>query len=404
VSEGRRSGTGVTFPRGFGAAGVRSGLKRSGRLDLGLLAADAACAAAGAFTTNAFAAAPVRLSRGRLADGRARAVLVNSGQANAATGPAGERDAEAATAAAAEALGAPPSEILGSSTGVIGEPIPMAALLSAVPRLVDALSPEGGESFARAIMTTDTVPKQAQAEAKQYRVGGAAKGVGMIAPSLATMLAFFTTDAPMSAGAVRHVTMSVLRPAFEALTVDACPSTNDSVVVLASGVAGGPPAAPGSAAWPALTQAFAYVADSLVRQLAADAEGASRVLIVGVTGARSDDDARAVAKAVAGSPLVKTAAFGADPNPGRIVQAVGSAGVPLDPRGLHVAIGGAPIVLGGVIEPAYFKTGGARPARCAMTDPEIRLDIVVGDGPGSSRALGCDLSYEYVRINGEYTT
>ncbi len=395
----------VTFPSGFRAAGVAAGMKPSGRPDLGLLVAEGPCTAAGLFTTNRIQAAPVRLSRARLAEtgGRCRAVLVNSGQANAATGPRGEEDARAATAAAADLLGLPPEEVLACSTGVIGEPLQLDRLLAALPGLVARLSAEGGPEFARAILTTDTVDKQARADAGPFRVGGCAKGVGMISPDLATMLAFVTTDAPVPPEALADLARRTLKPRFESLTVDGCTSTNDTVLVLASGAAGGEPVAPGGAAWGKLEAAFAEVGESLLRQLAGDGEGVTRVLVVEVTGAGSDGDARRVAKAVADSLLVKTAAFGGDPNPGRILQAVGAAGVPLAPQAVGVWIGDVPVVEAGAVPPGYFE-GRGEEARAAMAGPEVRIRVALGPGPGAGRAVGCDLSYEYVRINGEYTT
>ncbi len=393
----------VTFPKGFRASGTTAGLKPSGRPDLGLLVADDICPAAGLFTTNAFAAAPVRLSQGRLSQGLARAVLVNSGQANAATGPSGDRDAEAATAAAAQLLGVEPAAVLACSTGVIGEPVHMDELVAALPLLVRGLSADGGSAFAEAIMTTDTVRKEAAAEGGPYRVGGCAKGVGMIAPDLATMLVFVTTDAPVPPAGLRELACSVLEPKFESLTVDACTSTNDTVLLVASGAAGGDPVLPGTRAWDELSLALDEVGDSLVHQLVADAEGVTHVLVIDVGGAASAEHARIVAKAVADSPLVKTAAFGGDPNPGRLLQAVGSSGVPMLPQAVDIAIGEVVVVVAGEIPPAYFD-GLGDAAREEMKKPEIKISVSLGDGPGSSRALGCDLSYEYVRINGEYTT
>ena len=404
MSDQAVAATGVTYPRGFRAAGASAGMKPSGRPDLGLLVAASPCGGAGAFTTNAFAAAPVRLSRRRLAGATAQAVIVNSGQANAATGEAGERDAEHVTEAVAELLGVDAELVLACSTGVIGEPIHMEELIAALPALASSLSSSGGSDFARAITTTDTVVKQAAADAGPYRFGGAAKGVGMISPDLATMLAFVTTDAPVPPAAVRELVSSVLEPTFEALTVDACTSTNDSVLLFASGAAGGDPVTPAARGWPVVSAAVADVARSLVHQLAADAEGGTHVLLVDVGGAASTADARAVAKAVAESPLVKTAAFGGDPNPGRILQAIGSSGVPLDTAAVEVRIGDVRVVADGTISPAYFRAGGADAARIEMHRPEIRIAIALGAGPCASRALGCDLSYEYVRINGEYTT
>ena len=397
----------VTYPAGFAAAGLSAGLKRSGKPDLGLLVGEPGTTAAGVFTTNRVQAAPVRLSRARLASRRARAVLVNSGQANAATGARGDSDAERATAAAAEAIGLDPEEVLACSTGVIGEPIRMPELLRGLPRLVGSMSTDGGDGFARAILTTDTVAKEATARAGRIRVGGCAKGVGMIAPNLATMLAFVTTDAAVPAADLRSLATEQLAPAFNELTVDGCTSTNDTVLAFASGAgsSAAPSVAPGTEAWDALVAAFADVASSLARQLLEDGEGVQRVVQVDVEGAAGEDEARRVARAVADSPLVKTAAFGGDPNPGRILQAVGAAGPEVDPAAVDVWIGAAQVVRGGVIPLEYFDGGGlVERAREAMGSPRIAIRVSVGDGTGRARTLGGDLSYEYVRINGEYTT
>jgi len=393
----------VTFPRGFRANGVTAGLKPSGNPDLALLVADAPASVAGLFTTNAFAAWPVRLCRERLAGGSARAVIINSGQANAGTGPEGEGDALAATDAAAGLLSLDPAEVLGCSTGVIGERIHLDELRAALPGLVEGLSADGGDAFARAIMTTDTVDKQASAERGGFRVGGAAKGVGMISPNLATMLVFLTTDAPVPPAALHELALSTLEEPFESLTVDASTSTNDTVLLLASGAAGGDRVTPSSPAWADLSGALAEVAESLLSQLAHDAEGVTHVLLIEVEGAASTADARVVAKAVAESPLVKTAAFGGDPNPGRILQAVGSSGAPFAPDDVTAWIGDVRVIEAGHIARSYFD-GDGETARAEMKEPEIRIRVSLGHGPGRSRAVGCDLSYEYVRINGEYTT
>jgi glutamate N-acetyltransferase/amino-acid N-acetyltransferase len=401
----------VTYPRGFAAAGVTAGVKPSGLPDLGLLVGDRGTSAAGLFTQNQVQAAPVRQARETLAKGRVRAVVVNSGQANAATGERGEDDARTVVVAAAQRLDLEVDQVVPCSTGVIGEPLHLDRLLEALPTAAAELTPEGGSSFARAIMTTDTVDKQAIAEIDGFRVGGAAKGVGMISPSLATMLAFVTTDAAVDPLDLRRLATEQLGPRFDALTVDGCQSTNDTVLLFASGAAGGEagsgePVRPGSMAWVRLSEAVASVGESLARQLIADGEGATRVLLVEVTGARADVDARTIAHAVADSPLVKAAAFGGDPNPGRILQAVGAAGVPVDPRTLDVWIGDARVARAGVIPPAYFEDGSglAAGASLAMSAPEISIRVELGDGSGRSRVLGCALSYDYVRINGEYTT
>ncbi len=396
---------GVTYPRGFRAAGVTAGFKPSGQPDLALLVGEPDTSAAGLFTTNRVAAAPVHVSKARLAAGRGLAVLVNSGQANAATGLQGVTDALGSSAAVADLVGVTADDVLTCSTGVIGEPVHMVELLAALPALTQALSEEDGADFARAIMTTDTVAKTADADAGPFRIGGAAKGAGMISPNLATMLAFVTTDAPVERAELRLLADAELKPRFNAFTVDGCTSTNDTVLLFASGAAGGEPLRPGDGRFETLADGVATVADALVSQLIHDGEGATHVLLVDVEGAASDVDARRVAKAVADSPLVKTAAFGGDPNPGRIVQAVGSCGVGVDPACIDVWIGGVLLAAGGTILPEYFTSPALHDAAAAaMQAPEFVIRVCLGSGPGRTRVLGCDLSYEYVRINGEYTT
>ena len=396
---------GVTYARGFEAAAVAAGLKPSGRPDVALLVGAPGTVGAGLFTTNDVAAAPVTLSRAHLAAGGGRGVLVNSGQANAATGARGDRDAAAAVAAVAAGLDLDPTELLQCSTGVIGEPLHMDRLLGALPPLVAGLVDDGGADFAEAIMTTDTVSKQATADAGRFRVGGAAKGGGMIAPSLATMLAFVTTDAPIERRDLQGMARAHLSPHLESISVDGCTSTNDSVLLFASGAAGGPRLRPETDAWRRLAAAIEQVGASLASQLIHDGEGATHVMLVDLTGAADDRAARALAATVADSPLVKTALFGGDPNPGRILQALGTAGEGLDPETIDVWVGPTQLVHGGTIPPAYFEADALRGAAvAAMASPEVSIRIAVGDGPGTSRVLGCDLSYEYVRINGEYTT
>ncbi|MEW6059594.1 MAG: bifunctional glutamate N-acetyltransferase/amino-acid acetyltransferase ArgJ [Actinomycetota bacterium] len=396
----------VTFPRGFRAAAVAAGMKPSGRPDVGLLVADRTAAAAGLFTTNVLAAAPVRLSRARLARATAQALIVNSGQANAATGERGDRDAATITDSVARALGLDPDLVLACSTGVVGEPLHLEQLLEAVPKLVESLAPEAGTAFAEAIMTTDTRLKEARAHSGSYRVGGCAKGVGMIAPDLdlATLLVFVTTDAPIPPQAIGKLAKDVLEPKFESLSVDGCTSTNDTVLLLASGAAGGDPVVPEARSWQQVAEAVAEVGDSLLVQLAQDAEGADHVVSVDVIGAVSDEDARAVAKAVAGSLLVKAAIFGGDPNPGRILQAIGASGARIKPEAVEVRVGDVLVAAGGTVPEAYWRADGAGDARAAVTRRDVTISVSLGAGPGRSRALGVDLSYEYVRINAEYTT
>ena len=381
----------VTFARGFRASGVAAGLKESGRPDLALLVADGPCVAAGVFTTNAFPAAPVTLTRANLTTGIARALVANSGQANAGTGEAGLRDAVSMTETAAGIFGCPADDVLLCSTGVIGPRIDLDAYGAALPGAVNALSTDGGEAFADAICTTDTRAKLAVAEAGSYRVGGCAKGAGMIAPRLATLLAVITTDAPAPAGLLDTIVRERVAPVWNSLTIDGCQSTNDTVLLLASGAAGG------AVDETRLADAIEVVAQDLARQVAADAEGATKTIVVQVDGAADRVSARAVGLAVAGSDLVKTAVFGADPNPGRILQAAGDAAVDVDPAAFRTSVGGVPVIEHGVVLPATD-------AKEALEGPEVVIAIDLGLGDASATVFGCDLSYDYVRINAEYST
>jgi glutamate N-acetyltransferase/amino-acid N-acetyltransferase len=376
------------------ASGVSAGLKASGRPDLGLLVSESPASAAALFTRNAFPAAPVQIGRRRLAAGAARAVVVNSGQANAGTGPEGLEDAEALTAAAAAALGLAEHEVLPSSTGVIGPRIPLAEATSGVARAVAERSADGGPAFAEAILTTDAGPKQVVVEAGGFTVGGCAKGAGMIAPDLATLLVFLTTDAVAGPAEVRAALRRSAAPVWNAVTVDGCASTNDTVLLLANGASGVTPDQE------ALEEAVAEACRDLARQVVAQAEGATTTLVVQVDGAATNADARAIGKAVAGSLLVKTAVFGKDPNPGRILQAIGASGVRLSADAVDATLAGLPVVQAGRIPPWFDAAAFVD----ALKDREIVIRVTAGPGPGSATAFGCDLGYEYVRINAEYTT
>jgi glutamate N-acetyltransferase/amino-acid N-acetyltransferase len=271
--------------------------------------------------------------------------------------------------------------------------------------VIGKLSPEGGWSFAEAILTTDTHPKEATRDSGPYKVGGCVKGAGMIAPRLAphprlgTMLVFLTTDAPVTSASLRRIVAERITPVWNSYVVDACQSTNDSVLVLASGAAVGDPVDDGTTEAAALGETFEALCEDLARQAAADAEGATKALIVQVDGAPDRDSARRVGLTVAASPLVKTAVFGEDPNPGRILQAIGDAGVEIDPGRVGASLDGAAVLEGGVVldrEPSEAKE--------ALQGPEVVVRITLGDGVGSATVFGCDLSYDYVRINSRYTT
>ncbi|MGH2740648.1 MAG: bifunctional glutamate N-acetyltransferase/amino-acid acetyltransferase ArgJ [Actinomycetota bacterium] len=388
----------VTEAAGFRAAGVDAGLITGARADLALLVADQPAVASGVFTRNAFPAAPVALSRRHLADGRARAVVVNAGQANAGTGEDGLGDAAAVAEAAAHLLGASADEILVCSTGLIGPRIPVDRIRGALPRAVEALSGDGGGEFARAILTTDAGPKECVVERGGLVVGGCVKGAGMVAPDLATMLAFLTIDARVDAKVLDDVVRRSVAPVFNGLTIDACTSTNDTVLVFASG-AGEVTAGPGTPGLDALESALAEAAENLAHKVAEGAEGATRSLVVRVEGAASDDDARRLGRAVAGSLLVKTAIFGGDPNIGRLLQAIGASGAAFDGRDVTVWLGREAVIAGGRIAALDEDA-----ARAALKERQVVVRVSAGNGTGRATSLGCDLGYDYVRLNSEYST
>ncbi|HEX6061227.1 MAG TPA: bifunctional glutamate N-acetyltransferase/amino-acid acetyltransferase ArgJ [Candidatus Limnocylindria bacterium] len=394
-------GRGVTFARGFVAGAVAAGVKHDGttRLDVAVIASTAEhCHAAGVFTTNQVIAAPCVITKKHLARGHLRGVVVNSGNANACTGPHGERDAVAMANAAAELLHVDPHDVAIASTGVIGVPMPMDRIAPAIGRI--ALSESGWDDASRAIMTTDTRPKVAQRELTltggAVRIGGMAKGAGMIHPNMATMLAFVTTDALIDSAALRPMLRSAADESFNAISVDGDTSTNDTLLVLANGASG---VRVGTLDGPAFLDALTAVCLDLARAIVADGEGVTKVFEVQVTGAASESDARLAARTVTTSNLVKTAVHGADPNWGRILAAAGRSGAKVD-------AGKASIHIGGV---AVFEHGAPRPfdaatVRTVFERPDIAIAIDLGLGDAKARAWGTDLSAEYVRINADYTT
>ncbi len=394
--------TGVTAPRGFRAAGVRAGIKKDG-LDLALLVADETCAAAGVFTTSRTAAPPVTLARAHLAAGGARAVIVNSGCANAATGPEGLDDARETAELTAREVGCAAGEVVVASTGVIGVRLPMDRMRSGVAAAARQLSPGGGAAAARAIMTTDTKPKEAATEVAvagvTCGVGGMAKGAGMIAPNMATMLAFFTTDASIAPPLLRRALVSAVGESLNRITVDGDTSTNDCAVVLASGAAGAPAIEGEGPDFEAFRAALTTVARRLAEMLVADGEGATRVAEVRVEGARTGDDADRVARVVAESPLVKTALYGGDPNWGRILAATGRAGVPLDGDRVSIWIGDVWVAENGVAR-AYEE----KDAAAALQEHPVRIRIRLGEGEAAGWMWTSDLSHRYVDINAHYRT
>jgi len=392
---------GVTAPKGFVAAGVAAGLKKSGRPDVALLAASHPVPAAAVFTTNLVAAAPVVVSREHIALGRIRAVVTNAGNANACTGARGLADARSMAAEAAGALGCAPTEVIVASTGVIGAPLPIDLVLPAISVAAQALGRESGDAAANAIMTTDTFPKQAAVSVhvgdRIYTVGGMAKGSGMIKPNMATMLAYVTTDAPLTAEACAAALRAAVGRTFNRITVDSDTSTNDMCVLLASGEAGGRPIGPDCAEFEPVAQAVHLVCGELARMVVRDGEGATKFVEVTVRGAASERDAELAAFAIADSPLCKTAIFGADANWGRIAMAIGKSGARIDPDSFDIVFAGVAACAGGTAL-AFDETEAA--TALARRDVDILVDLHVG--PHTATVWTCDLSYEYVHINGDY--
>ncbi len=387
---------------GFKFAGVAAGLKADpSRKDLGLIVADAPVAAAGVFTTNQVKAAPVTLAQQRLRAGRLQAIAANSGSANCFTGKAGMKLALDSSAALAAELGCAADLVVPCSTGVIGHLYDLGKYRDGMRRAYQALSADGLAEFAQAIMTTDTRPKLASTSLRmggaKVTIAGATKGAGMIAPNMATMLAFIVSDAAVSAPALRRILANVAPRSFNAVTVDGDMSTNDTLILAASGAAGG--RQPSARELASFEAAVGAVAQSLARQLVFDGEGATKLVTVDVRGARSTPDAAQVARQIANSPLVKTAFFGNDPNVGRIIGAAGAAGVRFDPDRLELWIDRTRIAARGMI------LVDAMPAAAkAMREREFSVRLDLKQGSGRFSMMTCDFSFDYVKINAEYTT
>ncbi|MEW6523992.1 MAG: bifunctional glutamate N-acetyltransferase/amino-acid acetyltransferase ArgJ [Bacillota bacterium] len=390
----------VTSPAGFLAAGVHAGIKRS-REDLAIIASDRQAAAAAVFTTNRVKAAPVLYTRRALRGNRLQAVVANSGNANACTGPTGYRDARTMAGDTARALGLKATRVAVASTGVIGVPLPMDQVRPGIAAAVHALSVEGGPGAARAIMTTDTFPKtlaaRFSAHGTEYIVGGMAKGSGMIHPQMATTLGFITTDACLDGTDLAGCLRQAIDVSFNMITVDGDTSTNDMVLVMANGAAGGPRLLPGTPELEAFGQALEAVCTGLAKQVVMDGEGATKFMEVKVGGAASVKDARKAARAVAGSSLVKTAVFGADGNWGRILCALGYSGARFRPERVNLAICGLKVVSGGC--PVNYSESHLKEL---LSSREILVSVHLGAGEAEAISWGCDLTYEYVRINGSY--
>jgi glutamate N-acetyltransferase/amino-acid N-acetyltransferase len=393
----------VTTPQGFRAGAVYAGIKTPGpdKLDVGVLAAEAPCAAAAVFTKNQVKGAPVIVSQRHVQSGRIGAIVANAGCANVCTGEQGLDDAVEMCRLAASKIGMAPEEVAVCSTGVIGHYLPMDRIRDGISRV--ELKADGGLELARAIMTTDTFPKHCAAEfafdGRQYRVGGIAKGAGMIHPDMATMFGFLTTDAPVVPDFLDRVLREVAAETFNMISVDGDTSTSDTVIILAGGAAGGDPIDAGHPASQTFTSAVKVVAEDLARKLARDGEGATKLIEARVDGALSVDDARRVARTLTLSPLLKAAVYGNDPNWGRVMMAVGRSGAQIDPDKATVYIG----------DICTFESGRAIPfdekaASATLRQETVHIRVDLGLGTASATGWGCDLTPEYVHINGDYTT
>jgi len=396
----------ILSPAGFRAAGVSCGIKtKAGAKDLALLVADEPAAAAALFTTNKVAAAPVVLGRETIKRGRLRAVVVNSGNANACTGRQGLSDAQQMACLAAEAVGARPDDVLVGSTGVIGHALPMVKVRAGVAAAAAQLNraPQAARDFAEAIMTTDRGPKTAGVQGRVGRatviIAGACKGAGMIAPNMATMLAYLTTDANIAPAALRSALKAAADVSFNAITVDGHTSTNDTVAILASRASGGREIAARSKEHKVFTSLLTRLCLDLALMIVRDGEGATRLIEIRVEGAASVRDAQRAARAVANSPLVKCAVHGGDPNWGRVVSAVGFSGARMDEKKLRHWIGDELVFARGM--PTRFDR-----AKCEehLRGSRVLLRISLGLGRAAYTCYGCDLSKEYVAINADYHT
>lgn len=395
---------GITAPKGFRASGVRAGLKPDETTkDCALVASGEGCAVAGMFTTNVMKAPPVIWNEGVCANGAARAVFINSGNANAVTGERGHRDVRTTAEEVATQLEVLPEEVCVCSTGVIGVPLPMDRILEGVKHSVDALSVEGHGDAAQAIMTTDTVPKELACEVAlssgTARIGAMAKGSGMICPNMATMIVVLTTDVTVEAPLLSDMLREAVEHSFNCISVDNDMSTSDSVLCLANGAAGLPSLAAGSPDSQAFKEALGEICRELAKMLVRDGEGATKLVEIAVSGARGDGEAKTLARAIGLSQLCKTAFFGEDPNWGRFVCAAGYAGVPFNPGDVALWLDDVQLVAEGM--PLSYRE---QEAAAIMKQPEFRIRLEVGNGPGSAVFWASDLSYDYVKINADYRT
>lgn len=394
----------VTTPKGFRAGGLHCGLKKTERFDLGAIVCEVPAAAAGVYTLNAFQAAPLRVTQESIAQGgKLQAMIVNSGNANACTGQQGEDDAYAMRAASAKALGVAEHHVGVTSTGVIGELLPRGKVLTGIEQLPQRIKTDGGEDFCQAILTTDLVQKMTCVRltvgGKEVHIAGAAKGSGMIHPNMATMLGFMTTDAPIESEHLQQLLGRITDNTFNMITVDGDTSTNDMVVVMASGLAGGETLTPAHPDWEAFAAGFHYVGEYLAKAIARDGEGATKLIETTVIGAESDEAARKIVKSIIGSSLVKSAVYGADANWGRIIAAVGYSGQPVNVNTVDIRLGDI-----AVLEQSRPVKFDEEAALAYLKTDTIQIHVNLHMGAGKATGWGCDLTYDYVRINAAYRT
>ena len=401
---------GVCAAQGFRAAGIHVGVKTHAewKKDVALIVSDTDCTAAALFTKNVVKAAPIQVDIQHLADGKARAIIANSGNANACA-PQGEENAKRICAAAARAIGCKPEDVLVSSTGVIGQRINVEAIEAGIPALYDALerSDEASDAAGHAIMTTDTVKKEAAVETivggKTVRIGGIAKGSGMIHPNMGTMLCFLTTDCAISSEMIKAALLEAVSVSFNRISVDGDTSTNDTCCVLANGLAGNEAITSKGPDYAAFSEALKVLCVSMAKKMASDGEGARHLITCTVSGAESEQSAETLAKSVISSTLTKAAIFGADANWGRVLCAMGYSGEDFDPDKVTVhfasAAGNIPVCANG--RGLDFDEALAKRI---LTEHDVEINIAIGEGAGSCTCWGCDITYDYIKINGDYRT
>jgi glutamate N-acetyltransferase/amino-acid N-acetyltransferase len=393
----------VTLPKGFKAGGIHCGLKKNGKLDLGYIVSDVPAAAAGVYTTNIFQAAPLLVTQESIAkEKKIQAIIVNSGNANSCTGDQGVKDAYEMQKQFASELGIKEHYVAVTSTGVIGEKMPMDKVSSGIKQIMQKEN-EAESKFKEAILTTDLAPKnigvQINVDGKTISIGGAAKGSGMIHPNMATMLGFVTTDANIDAESLLIALKEVTNQTFNMITVDGDTSTNDMVVVMANGMAGNNLLTSDHPEWNIFVKGLKTVCQELAKKIAKDGEGATKLIEVQVNSASSQSDARAVGKSIISSNLVKTAIYGTDPNWGRIVSAIGYSGVPVEPKLVKVSIGSYVVFENGLPCPINEEE-----VKQYLEQDYIQIFVELNQGEHSTAAWGCDLTYDYIKINASYRT